>query len=80
MIAAIIIGAIAGFLAGKILFGEGFGILGNIVIGIIGGFIGRFLFGLIGLGIEGLIADILSATVGAIILMFILGKVKEKKA
>jgi uncharacterized membrane protein YeaQ/YmgE (transglycosylase-associated protein family) len=61
------------------LFGEGFGILGNSVIGIIGGFIGSFLFGLIGLGIEGLITDILSATVGAIILMLILGKVKEKK-
>ena len=79
MIAAIIIGAIAGFLAGKILFGEGFGIIGNIIIGIVGGFIGRFLFGLLGFGISGTIADIISATVGAIILMFILGKVKEKK-
>ena len=46
LIMTLVIGALAGWLAGKIMKGDGFGLLGNIVVGIVGAFIGGFLFGL----------------------------------
>lgn len=51
----LIIGGVAGWLAGLIMKGSGFGVLGNIVVGIVGGIIGGFLFGLLGLGANNLI-------------------------
>jgi uncharacterized membrane protein YeaQ/YmgE (transglycosylase-associated protein family) len=71
------IGAVAGWLAGVIMSGSGFGLLGDIVIGIIGAVIGGFLFGLLGLAAVGLIGQIISATVGAVVLIFILRLVKK---
>jgi uncharacterized membrane protein YeaQ/YmgE (transglycosylase-associated protein family) len=66
------IGAVAGWLAGVIMSGGGFGLLGNIVIGIIGAFIGGFLFSLLGISAGGLVGQIITATVGAIVLIFVL--------
>jgi len=71
------IGAVAGWLAGVIMSGSGFGLLGDIVIGIIGAVIGGFLFGLLGLAAVGLIGQIISATVGAVVLIFILRLLKK---
>ena len=71
------IGAVAGWLAGVIMSGSGFGLLGDIVIGIIGAFIGGFLFGLLGISAGGLIGQIITATVGAIVLIFILRMFKK---
>jgi len=71
------IGAVAGWLAGVIMSGSGFGLLGDIVIGIIGAVIGGFLFGLLGLAAVGLIGQIISATVGAVVLIFVLRLVKK---
>jgi len=71
------IGAVAGWLAGIIMSGSGYGLLGDIVIGIIGAFIGGFLFGLLGFAAVGLIGQIISATVGAVVLIFILRLVKK---
>jgi uncharacterized membrane protein YeaQ/YmgE (transglycosylase-associated protein family) len=71
------IGAVAGWLAGIIMKGSGFGLLGDIVIGIIGAFIGGFLFGLLGLAAGGLIGQIISATVGAVVLIFVLRLLKK---
>jgi uncharacterized membrane protein YeaQ/YmgE (transglycosylase-associated protein family) len=71
------IGAVAGWLAGVIMSGGGFGILGDMVIGVIGAFIGGFAFGLLGLTASGLIGQIISATAGAIILLFILRLIKK---
>jgi uncharacterized membrane protein YeaQ/YmgE (transglycosylase-associated protein family) len=71
------IGAVAGWLAGVIMSGSGFGLLGDIVIGIIGAVVGGFLFGLLGLAAVGLIGQIISATVGAVVLIFILRLVKK---
>ena len=73
MIMAILIGALAGFLAGRILRGEGYGAIGNIVLGILGGFTGNFLFGLAGLGPTGILGEIIAATVGAILLVYLFG-------
>ena len=78
LIGAIIIGGIAGWLAGMIMKGKGQGILMNIVIGIVGGFIGGFVFGLLGLGGDtNLIGSLVVATVGAVILLWIVNKVKS---
>ena len=63
----LLIGAIAGWLAGKIMKGGGFGLVGNIVIGIIGALIGGFLFGLLGITAGGIIGSIVMATVGAVV-------------
>lgn len=77
MIWAIIIGATAGFLAGKILRGEGYGALGNIILGLLGGLVGSILFGLLGLGPTGLIGEIISGTVGAVILVYFFGNKRQ---
>lgn len=71
------IGAVAGWLAGIILQGSGFGLLGDIVLGVIGAVIGGFLFGLLGFAAVGLIGQIISATVGAVVLVFVLRLLKK---
>jgi uncharacterized membrane protein YeaQ/YmgE (transglycosylase-associated protein family) len=73
----IIIGAVAGWLAGMIMRGRGFGLFGNILVGVIGGFLGGFIFGLIGIGGGGLIGSLITALVGAIVLLAIIGAVKK---
>ena len=73
----ILIGALAGFLAGKIMKGRGFGVLGNIVIGILGAIVGGLLFGLLGLSATGLVGELVTATVGAIVLLAIVGAVRK---
>ncbi len=65
------IGAVAGWLAGVLMKGGGFGLLVDIVLGIIGAVIGGFLFGLIGISIGGLIGSIVTATVGAVVLLLL---------
>jgi uncharacterized membrane protein YeaQ/YmgE (transglycosylase-associated protein family) len=68
-----LIGLCAGWLAGQIMKGSGFGLLANLVIGVIGAILGGFLFRVLGFGIEGLVAQLITATVGAILLLFLLG-------
>ncbi len=74
----LIIGIVAGWLAGKIMRGGGFGLIGDLVIGIIGAVLGGFLFGLLGLSSDGsLIGSLVTATVGAIVLLFLIHLVKR---
>jgi uncharacterized membrane protein YeaQ/YmgE (transglycosylase-associated protein family) len=78
IIAWVIIGAIAGWLAGTLVKGGGFGLIGDIVVGIVGAFIGGWLAGLLGVSIGGgLISSIITATAGAIILIVILRMVRR---
>jgi uncharacterized membrane protein YeaQ/YmgE (transglycosylase-associated protein family) len=70
----LIIGGIAGWLAGKLTKGEGYGVFANIVIGIVGGMVGGFLFGLVGLSAFGLIGRIVVATIGAMVLVWLAKK------
>jgi len=67
----IIIGIVAGWLAGQIMKGGGFGLLGDLIVGVIGALIGGFLFGLLGISAGGLIGSLITATVGAIVLIAI---------
>ena len=71
------IGAIAGWLAGVIMKGGGYGLLGDIIIGIIGAFVGGMLFGLLGISAGGLIGQIITATAGAVVLIFVLRLLKK---
>jgi uncharacterized membrane protein YeaQ/YmgE (transglycosylase-associated protein family) len=71
------IGAVAGWLAGQLLKGGGFGLIGNIVVGIVGAFVGGFAFSLLGVSAGGLVGSIITATVGAIILLVIVGIIKR---
>jgi uncharacterized membrane protein YeaQ/YmgE (transglycosylase-associated protein family) len=71
LISWLIIGTIAGWAAGQLARGRGFGIFGNIVVGIIGAAIGGFVFGLIGLSSTGFVGSLVTATVGALILLYL---------
>jgi uncharacterized membrane protein YeaQ/YmgE (transglycosylase-associated protein family) len=71
------IGAVAGWLAGVIMKGGGYGLLGDIIIGIIGAFVGGMLFGLLGISAGGLIGQIITATAGAVVLIFVLRLLKK---
>lgn len=71
------IGGIAGWLAGLLLKGGGYGLLVNIVIGVIGSVVGGFAFGLLGLSASGLLGSIITATVGAVLLLLIVGMLKN---
>lgn len=74
----LLIGAAAGFLAGKVMKGKGFGVLGNIIVGVIGGFLGGWLFGFLGLSAGGgLIGSLITAFIGAVVLLFVVGLVKK---
>ncbi|AEK63476.1 MULTISPECIES: GlsB/YeaQ/YmgE family stress response membrane protein [Collimonas] len=77
-IAWLIVGAIAGWLAGVLVKGGGFGVLVDIIVGIVGAFIGGWLAGILGIQVGGgWIASIVTATVGAVILLFILRLIKR---
>jgi uncharacterized membrane protein YeaQ/YmgE (transglycosylase-associated protein family) len=79
LIVFLIIGLIAGWLAGHIMKGGGFGIIGDLIVGVIGAFIGGWLWGVLrlpGLGPWWLTA-IISATIGACILLFLLRLIKR---
>jgi uncharacterized membrane protein YeaQ/YmgE (transglycosylase-associated protein family) len=72
IIAWLIIGAVAGWLAGVLVKGGGFGLLADILIGIVGAVIGGWLAGLLGIAVGGgILASIITATLGAIILLVI---------
>ncbi len=74
----LIVGAIAGWLAGLIVSGFGFGLIGNIVIGIIGAFIAGWLFPYLGVSIgSGILAAIIHSTIGAVILLVLIRIVKQ---
>ena len=67
----LLIGLIAGWLAGQIMKGSGYGVVGDIVLGILGAIIGGYLLGAIGFAAYGLIGSLVTALVGALVLIFI---------
>ena len=78
LIALLLVGLVAGWLAGKLIDGTGFGIVGDIIIGIIGAFIGNWLLGALGIFIGmGIVGAIISATIGAIVLLLVIKTIKR---
>jgi uncharacterized membrane protein YeaQ/YmgE (transglycosylase-associated protein family) len=78
IVAWLVIGAIAGFLAGKIVEGSGFGLIVDIIVGIVGAVIGGYLADALGIAVSGgMIASIIVAIIGAVVLLFVLRLIKR---
>ena len=76
IIIMLVIGAVAGWLAGQVMKGAGFGLIGNIIVGVLGAIVAGFLLpGII--AIPGILGSIISATIGAVILLFVIGLLKR---
>lgn len=73
----LLIGLVAGWLAGVVMKGKGFGLIGNMIVGVIGAVLGGFMFQFLGIAAGGLIGSLVVAFVGAVVLLFIVGLVKK---
>jgi len=80
LVYSILIGMAAGFIAGQLTKGSGFGWIGNLIVGALGALLGGFVFGLLGMSAGNLLGRLFSATVGAILLLFLLSLATRKKA
>jgi uncharacterized membrane protein YeaQ/YmgE (transglycosylase-associated protein family) len=74
----LLIGLAAGWLAGQITKGGGFGLVGDLVVGVVGAMLGGLLFGLLGITAAGLLGSLVVATVGAVVLLLLLRLVKKR--
>ena len=72
LIWVVVIGILAGWLAGQITKGKGFGLLGDLIVGIIGSLVGSFVFGLLGIYSGGLVGRLILAVVGSILLLYLI--------
>ncbi len=73
----LLIGLIAGWLAGRVMRGGGFGVVGDMIVGIIGALLGGWLFGVLGIHAGGLIGSIITAFVGAVLFIFLLRLIRR---
>ncbi len=73
----VLLGILAGWLAGQITKGRGFGLLGDLVVGILGSLLGSFIFGLLGLGAYSLLGRLVVSVVGAIVLLWLIRVIKK---
>lgn len=76
---SILIGALSGYLAGLFMRGGGMGFIWNLIIGVLGGIIGNGIFEILGIGFGGFIGQIIISVIGAIILLYIVNKISQKK-
>jgi uncharacterized membrane protein YeaQ/YmgE (transglycosylase-associated protein family) len=72
----IAIGILAGFLAGKIMRGKGYGVLMDLVLGLVGAIIGGLVFGLLGLHAYGVVGQLVIATAGAVMLIWLVRRLR----
>jgi uncharacterized membrane protein YeaQ/YmgE (transglycosylase-associated protein family) len=78
LILFLVIGALAGWLAGTLMKGAGFGLIGNIVVGIVGAFLGGLIFNWMGItAVSGLVGSLITATIGAIVLLLIVSLLRR---
>jgi uncharacterized membrane protein YeaQ/YmgE (transglycosylase-associated protein family) len=73
----VLVGILAGWLAGQITKGRGFGLLGDLIVGILGSLLGSFIFGLLGIFAYGLLGRLVMAVVGAIVLLWLIRLIKK---
>ena len=79
LVVFLIIGGVAGWLAGLITRGAGLGVVGNIIAGIIGAVLGGWLFGVLGISVGGKwVGPIVTATAGAVVLLLAIGLIRKK--
>jgi uncharacterized membrane protein YeaQ/YmgE (transglycosylase-associated protein family) len=77
LILFLVVGLVAGWLAGRIMKGKGFGLVGDLVVGVIGAFVGVWLFGLLGISGGGILGLLVASLVGALVLLFVIRLVKR---
>mgnify|MGYP001310980439 CR=1 FL=1 len=77
LILFLVIGLVAGWLASRIVRGGGFGLVGDLIVGVIGAFLGGWLFGVLGISLGGLFGSLVTALIGAIVLLFLLRLIKR---
>ncbi|WP_093034948.1 GlsB/YeaQ/YmgE family stress response membrane protein [Ruegeria marina] len=78
LLVMLIVGALAGWLSGKIMAGRGFGLVGNLIVGIVGAFLAGLIFPALGFAVGGgFLASVLHATIGAVILLFLIGLIRK---
>lgn len=77
LIYTVLVGLVAGWLAGQVMKGGGYGVLVDIILGILGGIVGGWLFGLLHIPLNGLIGRIVVSFIGAVILVWITRKIKK---
>jgi len=80
MIWTIIVGIIAGFLAGKVMNGSGYGLFMDLLLGVAGSIVGRFVLSLVGIGGSGIVGSVLVATFGAILLIWVVRQLRSSRA
>jgi uncharacterized membrane protein YeaQ/YmgE (transglycosylase-associated protein family) len=74
----LLIGAVAGWLAGLLTKGKGFGVLGNIIVGVVGAVIGGHLFQFAGVSVgRGLVGSLVTALIGALVLLFVINLIRK---
>ena len=73
----LLIGIAAGWLAGQLMRGGGYGLIGDLVIGVIGSFLGGWVLGALGIYTSGLIGSLITATIGAVLLVFLVRLIKR---
>lgn len=73
----LLIGLAAGWLAGKVMKGSGYGLIGDLIIGVIGAYLGAWIFGLLHIAAGGLIGLLVTAFVGAVVLVWLLRAIKR---
>ncbi len=74
----LLIGVIAGWLAGKVFRGQGFGLIGDLIVGVLGALVGGYLFRLAGFAAYGTLGSLLTAFIGAIVLLAIMNWIARK--
>ena len=77
IIAWLVVGLVAGWLAGQFMKGGGYGLVGDLIVGVIGALLGGCLFGLLGISASGLLGSLVTATVGAVVLIALLRVIKK---
>ena len=80
IIAFLLVGLVAGFIAGKLMGAESHGIVASLIIGVIGAIIGGFLFGRLGIGVHGmptLLMELVAAVVGSMVLLVLLRFIRK---
>ncbi len=75
----LVIGAVAGWIAGELTRDRGFGLLGNMILGVIGAFVGGLLFGALGVDTYGILGSLVTATIGSVILLWVAGMVSSRR-
>ena len=77
LILFLVIGLIAGWAAGQVLKGKGFGLIGDLIVGVIGAFLGGWLFSLLNISTGGILGSLITAFVGAVVFLYLLRIIKR---